>query len=55
MMFAGYDTDDFNRLDRIISFIKINGTLSKINFIATCVRNNISLNQFDNYYWDCDF
>lgn len=54
MMFAGYDTDDLADRQNYI-FHKINGTLSKINFIATCVRNNISLNQFDNYYGDCDF
>ncbi|WP_270466997.1 hypothetical protein [Butyribacter intestini] len=54
MMFAGYDTDDLTDRQNYI-FHKINGTLSKINFIAACVRNNISLNQFDNYYGDCDF
>lgn len=54
MMFAGYDTDDLTDRQNYI-FHKINGALSKINFIATCIRNNMSLNQFDNYYGDCDF
>ena len=54
MIFAGYDTDNLTDRQNYV-FHKIKGTLSKINFIATCVRNNISLNQFNNYYGDCDF
>ena len=54
MIFAGYDTDDLTDRQNYV-FHKINGTLSKINFIASCVRNNISLNLFNNYYGDCDF
>lgn len=52
----GYDTDDLTqRQYYVYSILKKHNAALASRFIAASIRQNHSLNKFDNYTDDCDF
>lgn len=55
MIIGGYDTDDLTDRQNHY-FHKLGRTsMTAYNFIAHCVKQNISLGMYDNYPGDCDW
>lgn len=55
MYVNGYDTDDLTQR-QYYYYVKLRkkSPVSALVFLKQCVRNNISLGMYENYYGDCD-
>lgn len=57
--YGSYDTDDLTQRQYHyfckLSGNKRGGTVYAINFLKSCVHQNYSLNQFENYDGDCNY
>lgn len=59
MFYQGYDTDDLTDRQNFIfrtmlADQNVKDTLIPYSFISNCVKQNISLDRYDNYVGDCE-